>query len=153
MKGSGLCNRQDITCNKDYGTSIGRSTFSFVTGTWQTVWLYVELNQVGYKNGMVSLWYNGVRAIKVDQLEFRKTDDIKSIAGLYFSTFFGGYDDTWATPLTQYSYFRNIQLYAGLGASNATGPKSGALSAIQSPNIAVVAIGAIGVLAAAAGLV
>jgi len=146
-----FCHTQDIICNNDWGTSLGRSTFSFVTGKWQTVWLYVELNEVGYRNGLVSLWYNGVQAMKIQNLELRTSSNIDSIAGLFFSTFFGGDDASWASPETQYSYFRNIQLYAGLGASNATGPRSAAPSAIQSPSLALLAVALSSILAAAAG--
>jgi hypothetical protein len=42
---------------------------------------------------------------------------------MFFSTFFGGDDSTWATPTTQYTYFRNMALYAGYGAANGTGSK------------------------------
>jgi hypothetical protein len=30
-----------------------------------------------------------------------------------FSTFFGGSDASWATPATQYTYYRDMALYAG----------------------------------------
>jgi hypothetical protein len=42
------------------------------------------------------------------------------------STFFGGSDDEWATPITTHSYFRNVQLFAGTGASTLQGSKVGA---------------------------
>lgn len=129
---------------------MGRGTFSFLTGKWQTVWLYVELNEVGWRNGMISLWYDGVQAVKVDQLELRKTDEIDSVAGFFFSTFFGGYDASWATPTTQYSYFRNIQLFGGMGASNSTGPRSAATTAVTSPTIGLLALLVGGVVTAVA---
>lgn len=122
-----------------------------MTGKWQTVWLYVELNKVGYRNGLVSLRYNGVQAMKITNLEIRRSKQIDSIVGLYFSTFFGGYDSSWASPATQYSYFRNIQLHGGLGESNSTGPRSAAPSAIQSPSLALIVLGLGSVLATAAG--
>lgn len=115
------------------------------------MWLYVELNQVGWRNGLIALYYNGVKAVEINQLEIRRSDSISSIGGLYFSTFFGGDTADWASPATQDSYFRNIQLYGGLGASNATGPRSGASAAVAAPSLVLVtlAIGSVLVLALA----
>lgn len=119
--GKNFCSQPSITCNHDYGTSLGRRTFSFQTGRWQTVWLYVGLNEQQKRNGVVALWFNGVKAFELGNLVIRNSGDIASIGGLYFSTFFGGYDSSWATETQQFSYFRNMQLWAGLGASNTTG--------------------------------
>lgn len=125
-----FCKSPDITCNSDFGTSVARGSYSFQTGRWQTIWLYVALNRDDLANGVISLWYNGVRAFELSNLEIRADASIESVGGLYFSTFFGGYDESWATPTDQYSYFRNIQLYGGLGAANGTGNRlSGAMAA------------------------
>ena len=40
---------------------------------------------------------------------------------MFFSTFFGGDDNSWATPTQQYIYFKNIAMYGGNGQSTATG--------------------------------
>ncbi|OCF75853.1 alginate lyase [Kwoniella mangroviensis CBS 8886] len=119
-----FCSQSQVTCNSDYGTSLARGSFSFVTGQWQTVQLLVVLNEVGTANGIVELWYNGVQALKFTNLVLRTSTDLNSVGGMFFSTFFGGDDSTWATPTDQFSYFRNIQLYAGAGASNLTGDKA-----------------------------
>ncbi|KAK4687367.1 hypothetical protein P7C73_g2761, partial [Tremellales sp. Uapishka_1] len=130
----GFCSQSEITCNSDYGTSLSRGSFSFATGTWQTIWLLVILNDVGRANGVVELYYNGVQALSFSNLLIRTSSSISSIGGLYFSTFFGGDDSSWATPTSQYTYFRNIQLFAGVGASNTTGDAvtSGASSTASS---------------------
>jgi hypothetical protein len=49
----GFCTESGITCNPDYGTSLARGSFSFVTGQWQTIWLMVILNELGTANGVV----------------------------------------------------------------------------------------------------
>jgi hypothetical protein len=54
-------------------------------------------------------------------LELRSASSIAGVGGLFFSTFFGGDDSSWATPTTQYAYFKNMVLYAGQGASNGSG--------------------------------
>lgn len=130
-----FCQTPGVFCNSDFGTSLARGSFSFLTGTWQTMWLYVALNQDKIANGVVSLWYDGVKAFELTNLEIRDSDTIESIGGVYFSTFFGGYDKTWASPEDQYSYFRNVQLHAGLGAANGTGNRISAATTAHPSSI------------------
>lgn len=85
---------------------------------------------------------------------------------LFFRTFFGGAiywpyhllnpphifvsgsDDSWATPNTVHSYFRNIQMWGGQNPSSLTGPviKSSAIS--QHPACFVLASIIVGTVAA-----
>jgi hypothetical protein len=74
------------------------------------------------------LYYNGVPALNFTNLEIRSSDTLASIGGLYFSTFFGGDDVSWATPSQQFTYYKNMAVYAGQGASTGQGKKSGASS-------------------------
>lgn len=148
-----FCSQQYITCNSDYGTSIGRGSISFATGKWQTVWLYVELNKVGTNNGIISLWYNGVQAWQLTNLEIRSAASIASVGGLYFSTFFGGDDETWASPTDQFTYFRNITIVGGLGQSDLAGSKSAAVSTVAPPRTGVIAIAAATLITLAASFV
>ncbi|ORY35660.1 hypothetical protein BCR39DRAFT_511370 [Naematelia encephala] len=147
-----LCKDTNIICNSDYGTSLSRGSFTFASGQWQTVWLLVVLNTVGTADGIVELWYNGVQALQFTNLELRSAESLASIGGMYFSTFFGGDDSSWATPTSQYTYFRNMQLYAGQGASNLTGDKIAAgVQGVSTGNGIVLAIVAI-LLAAIIGV-
>ena len=77
---------------------------------------------------MHRLYYNGVQAMSFNNLAIRTSKQLSSIGGLFFSTFFGGDDVDWATPTNQYTYFRNMRLYAGYGAANGTGSAIGAAS-------------------------
>ncbi|KAI0356288.1 hypothetical protein OH77DRAFT_1377728, partial [Trametes cingulata] len=119
-----ICSNKDFQCNSDgFGTSIKRGAFSFVAGQWNRVSLLVRLNQpTDTANGEVLLYYNDVMAIHEQNLQYRSSSDI-SVGGLWFSTFFGGSDDSWAPPLTVHAYFRNIQLYGSSSPSNLTGQK------------------------------
>lgn len=151
----GFCTENDVTCNSDYGTSLARGSFSFITGQWQTIYLMVILNEVGTANGVVQLWYNGVPAMTFTDLVIRTSSDITSVGGLYFSTFFGGDDSDWATPTQQFTYYKNIQLYGGVGASNLTGAaassaghKTAATDGMKSVGMGVV----LGLIGVAAGL-
>jgi len=52
--GKDLCDQSNVMCNSDaYGTSLARGSFSYQTGSWQTIWLVVILNEVGINNGIV----------------------------------------------------------------------------------------------------
>lgn len=63
-------------------------------------------------------------------------------------TFFGGNDATWATPVQQNAYFRNIQMYAGTSPSNVTGAQP-----VKSFNAAPASKSNIGYSSLAVGLV
>ena len=89
---------------------------------WQTAWSSECDVCARLRRALISrLYYNGALAMSFNNLVIRKSQNLASIGGMFFSTFFGGDDATWATPTTQYTYFRNFQLYAGYGASNGTG--------------------------------
>lgn len=75
---------------------------------------------------MNRLWYNGVPALNFTNVEIRSSDTLASIGGLYFSTFFGGDDVSWATPTDQFTYYKNMVVYAGQGESTGKGKKSSA---------------------------
>ncbi|KAF7288658.1 hypothetical protein HMN09_01371700 [Mycena chlorophos] len=72
----------------------------------------------GPRSGVIS--FNDVQALQQPDMQIRTTTNL-SINGMYFSTFFGGSDSSWATPNTTHTYFRNIQLWAGSNPSNLTG--------------------------------
>ncbi|KAF7792392.1 hypothetical protein EIP86_003429 [Pleurotus ostreatoroseus] len=117
-----MCSQSNFMCNDDgFGTSIDRGAFGFLTGQWNLVTMLVRLNSpLTTANGEVSLYYNNVKAIDEKAVQFRTSDNI-NIGGLYFSTFFGGDNSSWATPQTTHTYFRNIQLWGSSAASNLTG--------------------------------
>ncbi|GJE94465.1 polysaccharide lyase family 14 protein [Phanerochaete sordida] len=122
LENNSLCSDKSVLCNQDgFGTSINRGSFSYAAGQWNLVTMLVRLNEpLDEANGQIVLYYNNVKAIDQSGLQLRTSDDI-NIGGLYFSTFFGGDDSSWATPVTTHTYFRNIQLWGSSAASNLTG--------------------------------
>ena len=66
--------------------------------------------------------YNSVQALNEQALYYRSSSNL-NIGGVYFSTFFGGGDDSWAPPADVNAYFRNFQLFGSSAASNLTGAK------------------------------
>ncbi|KAI0344842.1 hypothetical protein BDW22DRAFT_1412531 [Trametopsis cervina] len=125
-----LCSQSGFKCNDDgFGTSIGRGDFTFTPGKWSRITMLLRLNDpLNTASGQISIYFNNVKAVDQKTLQIR-TSDVINIGGLYFSTFFGGSDSSWATPQTVHTYFRNIQLFGSSAPSNLTGPTvSGAAS-------------------------
>jgi hypothetical protein len=94
-----------------WGSQLGLGNWTFVPDQWEQIEEYVRLNDVGQKNGQIIVYVNGKQVLNEDKLEFRTTEDLK-IDGIFFSTFFGGSDPTWATPKDQYTDFADFRVSA-----------------------------------------
>jgi hypothetical protein len=94
-----------------HGTSLGRGEWRFRRGVWQHIQEEVILNDPGINNGEVRVWFNGEQVLDKEGLIFRNVDSLK-INGLFFSTFFGGGDSTWATPQAVYADFADFSVSA-----------------------------------------
>jgi len=128
-----LCKQKDVTCNTDFGISFQRGSFGFLSGTWLRISMLVQLNNPpNIANGQIQLYYNDRLAVSKQGLQIRASDTL-FINGLFFSTFFGGSDDSWATPKTQHTYFRNIRLWGSSATSNLTGEPVQSAGSITSP--------------------
>uniref|UniRef100_A0A8H7Y5H8 Polysaccharide lyase 14 domain-containing protein n=1 Tax=Psilocybe cubensis TaxID=181762 RepID=A0A8H7Y5H8_PSICU len=116
-----LCSDKSIICNSDFGVSIQRDNFGFVSGKWTRVTLLVQLNNPpDVANGYMALYFNDLLAVSQQNLQIRAADSVVA-NGFYFSTFFGGSDTSWATPVTTHTYFRNIRLWGSSSPSTLTG--------------------------------
>lgn len=93
-----------------YGTSLGRGTFTFVPGKWHTIVQEVQLNNPNSQDGEIRIWLDGKRVAIVKNITFRYTSDLK-IDGIFFETFFGGHDQTWATPVDTDVDFGDFKLW------------------------------------------
>lgn len=76
-------------CNSVYGASVGRGSFSFKTGQWNTIAERVKLNDAGKENGEIELFFQGKSVVKVDGLVLRDNDQGR-LRGIMMQTFFGG---------------------------------------------------------------
>ena len=76
-------------CNPTYGASVGRGSFGFKSGQWNTVSQRVRLNDVGQSNGELQLFFNGQSVINVKGLKFRNSAEGR-FRGIQAQTFFGG---------------------------------------------------------------
>ncbi len=87
-----------------HGTSLGRGCWRFEPGRWSTIRQHLRLNSPGTSDGEVTVWQDGRPVFTAHGLLFRTTPTL-GIEGLFFSTFFGGGDASWASPVDQYVDF------------------------------------------------
>lgn len=95
--------------NPQYGDSIGRGNFKFVTGKWNKIELTVVLNDVGKCNGVVQLSHNDKKVVEAKCIQYRSSPE-KKIQFCMFSTFFGGSTPEWAPTKPQSAKFRNFKI-------------------------------------------
>lgn len=126
---SAFCRDSQVLCNDQYGKSIGRGQIFFQPGVWTRLDMVMELNEpAGNSNGTLHVYQNGNLAVQMSNIPYRSTGMV-GFQGLLFSSFFGGSDPTYATPVDTAVYFRNVQLsvgapaqlYEGTGGSGAPG--------------------------------
>jgi len=87
-----------------YGLQLGCGNWTWQPGQWTEVQETVSLNTPGQSNGYINIYINGTEVLQAIGLEFRTVSSLQ-INGLFFSTFFGGSDATWASPQTQHTDF------------------------------------------------
>ncbi len=92
-----------------HGTSLGRGNWNWPTNQWACVEQEVTLNEPGKDNGSVNVWLNNSQVLAQRGLTFRSSPSLQ-IDGLFFSTFFGGGDQTWATPIQQHVDFADFEI-------------------------------------------
>ncbi|KAI7865105.1 hypothetical protein BDF14DRAFT_1744481 [Spinellus fusiger] len=106
---STLCTTPSNICNSQYGYSIGRGSFTFKTGAWTTVRQVLKLNTPGNLDGQLTVYANGNQVYQQNNIAFRESQTGKNV-GIDFETFFGGSEDSYITPTTQYAYFKGFHL-------------------------------------------
>ncbi|MGB3241042.1 MAG: polysaccharide lyase [Geitlerinemataceae cyanobacterium] len=98
-----------LPTSSDYGTSIGKGDWTFETGRWYQLEQIITLNDPEKTDGRIQVFVDGVEVVDRQNLTFRTTADLK-IEGLFFSTFFGGSDSSWATPNDVYIDFADFSV-------------------------------------------
>src|SRR3954471_6026417 len=91
------------------GTSLGRGTWSIATGRWQCLAQTVVLNTPGRSDGSITVRVDGRQVFAATGLVFRTTPALR-IDGVFFSSFFGGGDPSWASPRDQHAGFARISV-------------------------------------------
>ncbi|XP_041378355.1 uncharacterized protein LOC121390574 [Gigantopelta aegis] len=103
----GFCD--DKHCNSVYGYSLGRGDWRFRRGEWQNIAQYVKLNTPGRTDGVIRVWFNHKLVYEEENVSIRQTDSVK-IDGIFFSTFFGGGDSSWASTRDTFTCYKNFVL-------------------------------------------
>lgn len=90
-----------------YGLSIDRGGVTWLAdGQWHTVSLHVALNTPGNADGSASLSVDGVTGINSTGMTITSTNT--QIGGIFFSTFYGGHDASWAPSAPMSVDFSNF---------------------------------------------
>jgi len=92
-----------------YGDSLGRGAFYFFPGHWHGLEQEIQVNRPGSADGVIRVWVDGVQVLEKTNAVFRDEAEV-TFDGLIFSTFFGGHDPSWASPVDQTVEFRNFSL-------------------------------------------
>lgn len=91
---------QPNTCGDDLDYETGGDALSFNPGQWHTVEHRVRMNTVGSQDGVLEAWVDGELSLS-DDARLWRNDGTFAIDTLYFSTFFGGSDSSWAPASAQ----------------------------------------------------
>ncbi len=83
-------------CGDDYGYGV-----AFAPGTWHTVEHRLVMNTPGEHDGVLQAWFDGALVLDDAAFLYRLEDGTYGIDALYFSTFYGGSDETWAPASDQ----------------------------------------------------
>ncbi len=121
---------QPTEYGEDFEWNYGGCPRFFTPGKWQCVETFVQMNTPGKKDGIIRSWLDGEKALEVTNIRFRDTDKLK-IDKMYFSTFFGGNDPSWAPPKDEYVTFDNFVI-----AENYIGPDAQAPADLAVPTVA-----------------
>jgi len=106
---------QPTQYGEDIPWSIGGQRH-FVPGQWHCVETYIQLNTPGKRDGILRSWLDDELACERVNIRYRDIPSIK-IDSLYFSTFHGGDDPSWAPSKDVYCLFDNFVIaknYIGL---------------------------------------
>lgn len=97
---------QNAVYNPAFGDSLWRGLFKFEKKKWNKVEMVLTLNDSkSNANGRLDLTINNVTK-SFDKFLWSITDSV--IAGITTDTFFGGGDDSWATPVDTSICFKNF---------------------------------------------
>ncbi|MGY1815108.1 polysaccharide lyase [Blastococcus sp. SYSU D00820] len=86
------------------GTSLGRGDWTWRPGDWLCVEQRVVLNDPEAEDGSVTVWVDGEETYTEDGMQYRTVGELR-IDGVFFSTFYGGADPSWAPPTDQHADF------------------------------------------------
>jgi hypothetical protein len=130
---NGLCEREEVICNSDFGQSLGRGSWYWKRylilysnlifkknnrNEWNKIRQVVKLNiNMTTASGTIAVWKNDKLVLSLQNLYIRTYGDV-FIKGIFFSTFFGGSTEDWACKKNEYTYFKNFKLISNVTVPN-----------------------------------
>lgn len=113
VQDAGYCKIPPLSvCDPAYGDSIARGSIKFTKGAWTTIKEEVRVNAIpGQQTGGLKLWLNGKLVAQNDKIVWRINNGV-FVQGFAFETFFGGSTADWATPVDQYTLFKDFSMVA-----------------------------------------
>lgn len=118
----------NISCDEDYGWSLGRGSWMFIPGKWQTIAQKITLNEIGKSDGSVIVYVDGKEAYAANNIVLRVSKP-NVPQGIMVQSFFGGMVSTrllslfvlknyvftghtidWASPQDQALYLTDFSL-------------------------------------------
>lgn len=107
-----LCRQPPYTkCDPDSGISLCRGAFRFIPGAWHRLGVTVLLNRrPNTRTGSVVVTLDGKQVIAYHRLNYRKRRGI-NVQSIYFASWFGGGDSSWAPSRGTFLLFKNLRLY------------------------------------------
>jgi hypothetical protein len=98
------------TCGDDFAYAVGATAITFSPGVWHTVEHHMRMNNAGQHDGILEAWFDGQQVLSSSAFLYRITGATFGIDSLYFSTFFGGSDTTWAPVADQIADFDDFTI-------------------------------------------
>lgn len=94
--------------NEGFGDSLGRGLLRFNQEEWNDIVMHVKLNTPGNFDGILELTINGL-LLKYEKMNWRNGSE--PISGFMMQSFFGGADQSWATPVDQEISFKDFKVF------------------------------------------
>ena len=95
----------------DYDDGPSGEWREFESDRWYHVRHRIIMNTPGEHDGVAQAWLDGVQVLDVDDIRFRDTASL-DIDQMYFSTFFGGGSQIWATSKDEVAFFDDFVITA-----------------------------------------
>jgi hypothetical protein len=104
---------QPNNCGDDIDYETGGAPVLFAPGTWHTVEHHLVMNTLGESDGVLEAWVDGTLVVQRLDMVWRGPGATYAIDALYFSTFFGGGDSSWAPATAQVIDFDDLVVADG----------------------------------------
>lgn len=105
--GTGLVSAYSTATAVDASTRIGEGRWTWPVGRWVCVTQEVVLNRVGRPDGRLRVWLDRTPVLDEQHLLLRDRRQVH-VDGVFFSTFFGGADSSYASPHEQHIDFAGV---------------------------------------------